>query len=296
MSDISKNYLLIISRPLALIVIFILALSCSCKDNITDDPVNNTPVILDADLPEFIPIGFTDTLYFYLFVEDLQGPQDIEDAYFMRDNRDSTFNTDTLYMYDTGLDGDNIAGDGVFTYGVTSNDLPQEMGDYIYRFEAVDKDDAYAEPLERIITFNDEQGPYLYNLLAPDSLRKGSSDPEYMFIRVWDSRGLDFIDSVYFTVMRPDSTSSGYRFVMYDDGAVISHGDSIAGDGIYSLGIMPPAPENQSGVYTFTYEVTDIFHNHGNIIFKHIVAYDETTNLLKNNREYSPAFRVTNVW
>ncbi len=43
-----------------------------------------------------------------------------------------------------------------------------------------------------------QYAPVLYDIVAPDSLQKGSIEISYIFIRAFDPDGLDNIDSVYF--------------------------------------------------------------------------------------------------
>lgn len=99
--------------------------------------------------------------------------------------------------------------------------------------------------------------PTLSDVSAPDSLAKGSTDSAYIFITAIDPDGANDIDSVYFIVTRPDSTSNGYHFPLNDDGQL---GDSTANDNRYSTGILAPASSAQTGDYIFTFYARD---NHG---------------------------------
>jgi hypothetical protein len=281
---------------LSAVIILSAILLINCKNGGDGDSVNNPPATYDLIAPDFIPINFDDTLGIYLTVDDLQGLDDIESVYFVRENPDGSFAPDTAYMNDDGLREDKVAGDGIYSYGLTGSSVPQDTGEYVYHFTARDIQDAYSEPLAKTISFNSMQGPFMFNLVAPDSLLKGSSEAAFLFIKAWDPGGLDNIDSVYFTVLKPDSTSNNVRYMMYDDGALISHGDSIAGDGVFSLGIQPPSNESQSGSYVFTFTATDIFHNHGNSLAKVIVAYEETLTGRKRAGEYKPDLTVKSIW
>jgi len=78
---------------------------------------------------------------------------------------------------------------------------------------------------------------------------------------VADSNGLNDIDQVYFITTKPDNTSSGTPFFMYDDGGAVirdgvTSGDIVAGDGIYSLTIQVPETADR-GAWLFTFFVID---------------------------------------
>ena len=113
--------------------------------------------------------------------------------------------------------------------------------------------------------------PEVYDLVAPDSLIKNLPDTTAIFISARDPQGLEDIDSVFFTVTRPDNTSNDYVFCMFDDGE--NGGDSIAGDGIYTQGIQSPSSDNQTGDYVFHFSAKDKSNNSSNTIDKVITAY-----------------------
>jgi hypothetical protein len=112
--------------------------------------------------------------------------------------------------------------------------------------------------------------PVLFDLAAPDSMEKGSPDSSHIAVSAFDPDGLEDIDSVYYVVTRPDSTSNGIRFRMRDDGA---GGDSSANDGRYTYVIPSPLPSSQSGDYTFAFYAYDRQDNRSNIISKIITAF-----------------------
>jgi hypothetical protein len=112
--------------------------------------------------------------------------------------------------------------------------------------------------------------PVLYDVAAPDSLEKGSPDTSLVLISVFDTDGPDNVDSVYFIVTRPDGSSNGLHLDMHDDGI---NSDSVAGDGRYTLGILAPTPQNQSGDYIFTFYAFDMQGNESNNPQKIVTAY-----------------------
>jgi hypothetical protein len=103
--------------------------------------------------------------------------------------------------------------------------------------------------------------PTLSDPYAPDSLIRGSTDTAFVRVTAIDPDGADDIDSVYFVVTRPDTSSSGFHFAMNDEGLL---GDSVAGDNRYTTGILPPSTAAQIGNYIFTIYSYDKHDNKSN--------------------------------
>ena len=124
----------------------------------------------------------------------------------------------------------------------------------------------------------DPEAPDLYSLIAPDSLIRGLPDTTVIHISVKDPQGVVDIDSVFFTVTRPDGTSNGIIFLMFDDGQ--NGGDSISGDSVFTQGIQSPTLQSQLGDYTFHFRAKDFSSNYSNNIDKIITAYDSPNPVL----------------
>lgn len=107
-----------------------------------------------------------------------------------------------------------------------------------------------------------QYAPVLYDIIAPDSLQKGSVQISYIFVSAFDPDGLDNIDSVYFISTRPDGSSNGIHQYMYDDGS--TYEDSVAEDGRYTIGIQAPDTTSQSGDFTFSFYALDKDRNPSN--------------------------------
>ncbi len=112
--------------------------------------------------------------------------------------------------------------------------------------------------------------PVLSDINAPDSLVRGDTLLYLIAITAIDPDGAGDIDSVYFIVTRPDSTSNNIHFPMNDQG---QNGDSTAGDNRYSSGIQAPGPQSQLGNYTFTFYARDKHGNKSNNPAVIITAY-----------------------
>jgi hypothetical protein len=260
-----------------------------------DDSPN--PYVYDVITPAYIQNGFPDTLGFYISASDPQGLDDIDIVYFVIEQPDNSLDPDTAFMTDDGQGVDTLSGDGVFSYGMAGPIEFTQVGTFIFHFGAIDQDGHNSNIINETFlidnTFN--PNPYVYNLIGPDSLLKGSSIPVYYFVDVWDPQGADDIDSVYYWVRRPDGTSNGSHYAMYDDGELLAHGDSIAADGIYSAGSQAPGLENQSGNYTFYFTAWDNEGNQANTLFKIITAYDGLIMALPINPDKFN-FKYPNPW
>jgi hypothetical protein len=112
--------------------------------------------------------------------------------------------------------------------------------------------------------------PTLSDVSAPDSMAQGSTDTAYISITAIDPDGADDIDSVFFIVTRPDTTSSGIHIPLNDDGQL---GDSTANDNRFSTGILAPSSSVRSGDYIFTFYARDKHGNKSNNPQVTITAY-----------------------
>jgi hypothetical protein len=102
--------------------------------------------------------------------------------------------------------------------------------------------------------------PVVSNLYAPDSIAIPSSGLVINTLSVFaiDSNGYCDIKRVFFNSFRPDSSiTGGSPFNMFDDGDILAHGDSVAGDGRFSLIIQIASTQTTIGWYTFKYQAED---------------------------------------
>lgn len=114
-------------------------------------------------------------------------------------------------------------------------------------------------------------GPTVSDVVAPDSIQKGIQDSSFASVRVVDPQGLADVEAVYYVVTKPDGTSNGIKFPLFDDGQGY---DSTAGDGVYSTAIAAPLTTSQTGNFTFSFAALDSKGAVSNQINKIIKAYD----------------------
>ncbi len=98
--------------------------------------------------------------------------------------------------------------------------------------------------------------PVISNLSAPDTLRIPVSGVRLFLIAVSasDSDGLGDIAEVYFKSI--NSSNPNFRFSLFDDGAITTHGDTVAGDGRFS-GVFRIDSSNTPGTKEFRFWARD---------------------------------------
>ena len=228
------------------------------------------PKLSDLSAPDYVLIQPAAFIDLSTSAEDPQGQDDIAAVYFTVLLADQT-EPDTFNMLDNGIQPDDVGGDGIYSFRFQLDTLAGETGGYLFTFGAADIDDNTAAPIRKTIVFYSDSVPVIYDLIAPDSLLKGSPDTFAIYLSAWDQQGLSDIDSVFFTVIRPDSSTSGNRFHLHDDG---EFGDAHQGDGVYTLWIQAPAPTDQTGDYLFTFVAYDQALNQSNVIVKVVTAHE----------------------
>lgn len=146
-------------------------------------------------------------------------------------------------------------GPGAFFFIGDMTSLLTGSGVHRFRFCARDKAGLESIPVVRevsVILPNDP--PVLSGVSAPDTIDRNSEEPILLSIAVTDPQGASDIRRVYFNTTKPNGTpSSGNPFLMLDDGTA---GDTVAGDGVYSLQIIISA-SNTLGNYRFDFYAED---------------------------------------
>jgi hypothetical protein len=166
-----------------------------------------------------------------------------------------TRNTALLTMYDDGLRShvDAIAGDGVFSLPTWVSPVG-DIHDVVFEFLATDKAGHASSVIRRPVA---NAIPRFISLNVPSTItRPASGNSTVTFsVKVADDDGLADIDSVYFRNM---SSTNPVPFLLYDDGDLTAHGDSVAHDGSYAS-ILQISSTNSPGVKVFQFSVADRF-------------------------------------
>lgn len=169
-------------------------------------------------------------------------------------------NNSPVELLDNGssANGDATASDNIF-----SNKFPLSqfypVGLYSIRFYVTDISNSTQQVAEQNFSYDNGQSnkaPVLSNITAPDTVTVTSTSVIFMSVKAFDENGLSDIEKVYFTVTRPNGTSSGIKTDMFDDGDVNAHGDIEPNDGIYSV-LVQVTSDNAKGTYRFDYQALD---------------------------------------
>jgi len=169
----------------------------------------------------------------------------------------------TYAMQDDGNAPDSVAGD--FRYSCTINVTNIScllVGQYSIQLIAENNAGLLSNQINSIfsVVMTDNKAPVVSSLFAPDSIAIPSSGLTINSLSVFalDSNGICDIKRVFFNSFRPDGTPSPLNpFTMYDDGNLLEHGDSLAGDRRFSLIIQISSTQTTTGWFTFKYQAED---------------------------------------
>ncbi|MBU1299129.1 MAG: hypothetical protein KKF20_01460 [Bacteroidetes bacterium] len=190
-------------------------------------------------------------------VSDPNGPTDIKNVRIQIFRPNSTKTIVTGYLNDKGTSGDIIPNDGIYSSSFSFKTPRQLIGMFTIEIQAEDNTGLVSNTLsQKMNVYTQLKPPLIYNLKAPDSVALPASGSTIiqMSIVAYDSNGLGDIQEVYFRSL--DSSDPTYKHMMFDNGNISVYGDSVAGDGIYSIKIqlpfnMTPKP------YRFEFEARD---------------------------------------
>lgn len=167
-------------------------------------------------------------------------------------------------LLDDGTQGDDVAGDNIFSIETSSTFASWNYGIFHLFIEATDNQQKKSRTFYKLIyPAKKELGvpPQILDLIAPQIINIPSNgiDSALIKIKALDSDNNRDIRSVYFNSYKPpDSTlSESSPLYLYDDGNSAGYsGDTEAGDNIYSIEIYIPAG-SAAGVYRFEFEAID---------------------------------------
>jgi len=166
-------------------------------------------------------------------------------------------------MKDDGTMPDSTSGDGRYTCTVDITNISCLLvGQYSIQLLA---ENSAGLTSNMIITsfpvvMTNNQAPIVWGLSSPDSIAipTTGANVRTLSINALDSNGFCDIRRVFFNSYRPDSSiTGGSPFTMYDDGNILEHGDTTAGDGKFSLIIQVLSTQTTTGWYTFKYQAED---------------------------------------
>jgi hypothetical protein len=213
---------------------------------------NEAPVISDLIAPDSMQKGSIDTFYIFIKASDPEGLDDITNVFYMVTRPDDTLRG-PYDLYDNGLNGDSVAGDGVFSGGFRPPTLQNLSGNFIFSFKARDKKGAYSNTIDKIITAYE----YPYPVISHITVNQYDLQHQHIYAsaRVLDIPVQSNIDTVWVEITYQDSNRFIGSFLLNDDGA---YGDSTAADAYYSADILAPNDIYSPGSYLIVFKAVDI--------------------------------------
>jgi len=141
----------------------------------------------------------------------------------------------TATLHDDGVAPDAIANDGIFTGMIILPLARTDVGQYQIVFSSVNvKGIVGTNGLQTFTVFNHPPPPWLYGLVAPDTVTLHGLDTSviHISVAVGDSEGIGNVADVIMYI--PEGNSPTTAIHLLDDGLLTVSGDSVAGDGRYS--------------------------------------------------------------
>lgn len=249
----------------ALLLSLLAFYSCEKKSDNIIDPTLTAPVISNPSKSSDTVYTNSDTRVINLItsVEVQQGGDDAVSSVVCSlldpsGNLVSNFN-----MSDNGSSPDTTGGNGVYTTLINytvSNCLT--VGNYSLQYIATSQSGLTSNLIVSTLPvyYSNNVAPVVAFVNAPDTVIRPASGISLFTIAIKgsDANGQCDIKSVFLKTIKPDGTpgNNGDPIFMFDDGNLIAHGDSVAGDGRFSV-IAGIAFNNLLGTYQFNYQATD---------------------------------------
>jgi hypothetical protein len=151
-------------------------------------------------------------------------------------------------------------------------------GTYDIQFYVTDKSGNTNTVAKHFFTFNNGlnyPSPVISNLIAPDTVTINPLDTTFIDIsvQVHDDAGLGDIAYVFFNSYVPPNGAASHSnpILMFDDGKSV-HGDSQAGDGIYSQVVSLPPTGVPKGIFRWEFQAQNNSSKLSNTIIHYIVV------------------------
>lgn len=207
------------------------------------------------------------TLYYGVKVEPSYLGKNLQAVNALYFGFDTTKTADTLVLNDSGINGDIISDDDVFSVKVTN-----DTNHVKYVLEPSDTGTVYVKYIAQYGTYlkskmmsqkTGNDGPIIQSVSMPDSMRRPGADSvsvATIVVSLTDADGHEDIQTCYLMFQKPDgSYSSGSPISLYDDGVkdfTMYLWDDIAKDGKYSRYIIIDS-NNPLGTYTSYFYARD---------------------------------------
>ncbi len=240
-------------RKLSLCAILIALSGCGERELPVPVKADSAPVLEKHTIPAFVNPGKS----FFVSVQVKNvAPADVDSVSLSVRAAGGTGSTHFALFDDGaalhGADGDVVARDGIFSQRISWQADIRQRTEFIFKFEASDKQGRRSQPLEATVVSLSNSPPEILEIIMPDSLPSGFDELRYIKVAAADSNEVDDILQVNYRGLRNDTTF--FQGALMDDGLA---GDELAGDGIFSVSLDRSFAVAKKGSYEMAFEAQD---------------------------------------
>lgn len=163
----------------------------------------------------------------------------------------------SVSLHDDGVSPDVAASDGIYTGTLSLSLSRSDVGTYTLVYSAVDQEQLVGTSAIRSVSITRHSSPpWLYSVHGPDTvtLPSGGSVAFTLSVAVGDSDGLSDLASVVLYV--PEGSNPTKAYSLLDNGNT-ANGDTVQGDGRYSIMLSVNDASNVRKTYHMTFKATD---------------------------------------
>ena len=164
----------------------------ACEKKAPVEIVESIPTISVYSIPDLIKQNSSIPVLFMVQAADPQGLNDLSQVNFSLINEMDLILIAPAPMYDTGLDGDIIRNDGVYTYQLTPKTSNLSPGKFFVHFQAIDHDGNESEiAMDTVLVESggDGSAPTITTVYFPESLSIDSDTVLTLVVRAEDEDG-----------------------------------------------------------------------------------------------------------
>ncbi len=164
----------------------------ACEKKAPVEIVESIPTISVYSIPDLIKQNSSIPVLFMVQAADPQGLNDLSQVNFSLINEMDLILIAPAPMYDTGLDGDIIRNDGVYTYQLTPKTSNLSPGKFFVHFQAIDHDGNESEiAMDTVLVESggDGSAPTITTVDFPESLSIDSDTVLTLVVRAEDEDG-----------------------------------------------------------------------------------------------------------
>jgi hypothetical protein len=226
--------------------------------------INLAPVIAKHHIPDTVYVDEIVPFYLSVKASDPDSQDFISKVTYQILGPKVTELAEEGILNDNGIEGDSLAGDGIYSIETTTSFASWKFGEYHLMIVAFDSHSKSSNTIYEILPWSKKNigvPPQIYDLAAPDTIKLPSSgvDTRNITIKARDGDHYNDIKHVFFYSIKPDGTlaNNGNPLFLYDDGVIDQFKwDEVALDSIFSIQIKFPSDTNP-GEYRFEFQAID---------------------------------------